>query len=75
MPGVREAIEQKQWSSVDPQIERVAGALEREASLLREGYQVHPREVRQMGSSGCFSDRSPKSWVQLTGRGEGQAES
>ena len=24
MPGVREAIEQKQWSSVDPQIERVA---------------------------------------------------
>jgi N-acetylated-alpha-linked acidic dipeptidase len=34
MPGVREAIEQKQWSSVDPQIERVASALEREASLL-----------------------------------------
>jgi Transferrin receptor-like dimerisation domain len=34
MPGVREAIEQKQWSSIDPQIERVARALEREASLL-----------------------------------------
>jgi N-acetylated-alpha-linked acidic dipeptidase len=36
MPGVREAIEQKQWSSVDPQIERVASALEREASLLEK---------------------------------------
>jgi N-acetylated-alpha-linked acidic dipeptidase len=34
MPGVREAIEQKQWSAVDPQIERVAAALEREAGLL-----------------------------------------
>ena len=34
MPGVRESIEQKQWSAVDPQIERVASALEREASLL-----------------------------------------
>jgi N-acetylated-alpha-linked acidic dipeptidase len=36
MPGVREAIEQKQWSSVDPQIERVASALEREVSLLEK---------------------------------------
>ena len=34
MPGVREAIEQKQWSAVDPQIARVAAALEREVSLL-----------------------------------------
>jgi N-acetylated-alpha-linked acidic dipeptidase len=34
MPGVREAIEQKQWSAVNPQIERVAAALEREADLL-----------------------------------------
>jgi N-acetylated-alpha-linked acidic dipeptidase len=36
MPGVREAIEQKQWSAVDPQIARVAAALEREASLLEK---------------------------------------
>ena len=34
IPGVREAIEQKQWASVDPQIQRVANALEREATLL-----------------------------------------
>jgi N-acetylated-alpha-linked acidic dipeptidase len=36
MPGVREAIEQKQWSAVNPQIERVASALEREVSLLEK---------------------------------------
>ncbi|HEV2275535.1 MAG TPA: transferrin receptor-like dimerization domain-containing protein [Acidobacteriaceae bacterium] len=36
MPGIREAIEQKQWSSVDPQIQRVSSALEREAALLEK---------------------------------------
>ena len=34
MPGVREAIEQKQYSDVDTEIGRVAKALEREAMLL-----------------------------------------
>ena len=35
MPGVREAIEQKQWSSVDPQIVRTAAAIEREVDKLK----------------------------------------
>ncbi len=34
MPGVREAIEQGQWSSVDGEINRVAAALDREAALV-----------------------------------------
>ena len=34
VPGVREAIEQKQYSDVDTEIGRVAKALEREAMLL-----------------------------------------
>jgi N-acetylated-alpha-linked acidic dipeptidase len=34
IPGVREAIEQKQWSIVDEQITRVSQALQREADLL-----------------------------------------
>ena len=36
IPGVREAIEQKQWSIVDEQVSRVARALQREADLLDE---------------------------------------
>ena len=36
MPGVREAIEQGQWSSVNGEIERVASALNREAALLSQ---------------------------------------
>src|SRR6202034_4002418 len=43
MPGVREAIEQKQWSIVNPQIERVASALEREVSLLEKVTKAVPQ--------------------------------
>jgi N-acetylated-alpha-linked acidic dipeptidase len=34
MPGVREAIEQKQYAEADTEIARVAKAVEREAALL-----------------------------------------
>jgi N-acetylated-alpha-linked acidic dipeptidase len=34
LPGIREAIEQGEWSSVAPEIARVSAALTREASLL-----------------------------------------
>ena len=34
MPGVREAIEQRQWTRVEPEITRVADALSREARLV-----------------------------------------
>jgi len=34
MPGVREAIEQKEYEAADAEILRVAKALEREAALL-----------------------------------------
>ena len=34
MPGVREAIEQKQYASAEAEIARVAKAVEREAALL-----------------------------------------
>ena len=34
MPGVREAIEQHEWARVDPEIARVASALNREAQLV-----------------------------------------
>ena len=36
MPGIREAIEQGQWSSVNGEIERVAAALTREATLVSQ---------------------------------------
>ena len=36
MPGVREAIEQGEWKNADPEIVRVADALNREARLLEE---------------------------------------
>ena len=36
MPGVREAIEQGQWSSVNGEIERAASALNREAALVSQ---------------------------------------
>ncbi|MGA8089340.1 MAG: transferrin receptor-like dimerization domain-containing protein [Terracidiphilus sp.] len=36
LPAVREAIEQKQWSAVDPQIARTAAAIERETDKLKE---------------------------------------
>jgi N-acetylated-alpha-linked acidic dipeptidase len=35
LPAVREAIEQKQWSAVDPQIVRTAAAIEREVDKLK----------------------------------------
>ena len=35
LPAVREAIEQKQWSAVDPQIARTAAAIEREVDKLK----------------------------------------
>jgi N-acetylated-alpha-linked acidic dipeptidase len=35
LPAVREAIEQKQWSTVDTQIARTAAAIEREVEKLR----------------------------------------
>ncbi len=34
MPGIREAIEQKRWSEVEPEIARVAKALESESELV-----------------------------------------
>ena len=34
IPGVREAIEQGQWSDADREIARVAAAIEREATLV-----------------------------------------
>jgi N-acetylated-alpha-linked acidic dipeptidase len=34
MPGIRESIEQHQWKDVDREIERVAAALTREATLV-----------------------------------------
>jgi N-acetylated-alpha-linked acidic dipeptidase len=36
MPGIREAIEQGEWSDVNGEIARVAGTLNAEAALLRE---------------------------------------
>ncbi len=36
LPAIREAIEQKQWSAVDPLIVRTAAAIEREADLLKQ---------------------------------------
>jgi N-acetylated-alpha-linked acidic dipeptidase len=35
LPAVRESIEQKQWSAVDPQIARTAAAIEREIDKLK----------------------------------------
>jgi N-acetylated-alpha-linked acidic dipeptidase len=35
LPAVREAIEQKEWSAVDPQIARTAAAIEREVEGLK----------------------------------------
>jgi N-acetylated-alpha-linked acidic dipeptidase len=36
IPGVREAIEQKDWKEADPQILRVSAALEHEADLFKQ---------------------------------------
>jgi N-acetylated-alpha-linked acidic dipeptidase len=42
IPGVREAIEQKQWTEANAQIARVSAALEKEADLLRQAAQRLP---------------------------------
>lgn len=42
VPGVREAIEQKDWKEADVQIGRVSDALEREATLLRQAAKLLP---------------------------------
>ena len=34
MPGVREAIEQKQWKQVETEMPRIAAVLQAEASLV-----------------------------------------
>ena len=34
LPGVREAIEQRKWDQVEPQVQRVAAALERLAAQI-----------------------------------------
>jgi N-acetylated-alpha-linked acidic dipeptidase len=36
LPGIREAIEQRQWDLVAPQMQRIADAIERVTALLRE---------------------------------------
>jgi N-acetylated-alpha-linked acidic dipeptidase len=36
MPGVREAIEQGEWTSVNSEISRVAAALNREATVVSQ---------------------------------------
>ncbi|HEU5458057.1 MAG TPA: transferrin receptor-like dimerization domain-containing protein, partial [Terracidiphilus sp.] len=47
IPGVREAIEQKQWKEADVQIARAAAALEHEATLLRQATQLLPAPPEQ----------------------------
>jgi N-acetylated-alpha-linked acidic dipeptidase len=42
IPGVREAIEQKDWKEADAQIVRVSAAIEREADLLKQATQLLP---------------------------------
>jgi len=45
IPGVREAIEQKQWSEANTQIERVSAALEHEAELLKQATKLFPAKA------------------------------
>jgi N-acetylated-alpha-linked acidic dipeptidase len=40
LPGVREAIEQREWELVDGQMARIAGALEELAALLEESARI-----------------------------------
>ncbi|HUB19759.1 MAG TPA: transferrin receptor-like dimerization domain-containing protein [Acidobacteriaceae bacterium] len=50
IPGVREAIEQKQWPEADEQIGRVSAALEREADLLKSATKLLPeKKAEQAG--------------------------
>ena len=45
IPGVREAIEQKQWSVAGEQITRVSAALEHEADLLQQAAKLYPAQA------------------------------
>ena len=45
IPGVREAIEQKDWKEADTQIVRVSAALEHEADLLRQATKMLPNKT------------------------------
>ena len=47
IPGVREAIEQKQWAEADVQIQRVSAALEHEADLLQQATKLLPEKKSQ----------------------------
>jgi N-acetylated-alpha-linked acidic dipeptidase len=40
LPAVREAIEQKQWSAVDPQVVRTAAAIEREVEVIKSAIKL-----------------------------------
>jgi N-acetylated-alpha-linked acidic dipeptidase len=40
LPAVREAIEQKEWSAVNPEIARTAKAIEREVENLKAATKV-----------------------------------
>lgn len=42
IPGVREAIEQKQWSEANEQIQHVSAALEHEVDLLKQATKLLP---------------------------------
>lgn len=45
MPGVREAIDQRDWSAADREIGRAAGALSREAALLHQAATILERRI------------------------------
>ena len=45
IPGVREAIEQKQWAEAGEQITRAAAAIEREAGLLKQATNLLPAKT------------------------------
>lgn len=51
IPGVREAIEQKQWTEAGVQMGRVSEALENEADLLKQATKLLP-ETRPPAASG-----------------------
>jgi N-acetylated-alpha-linked acidic dipeptidase len=46
MPGVREAIEQKDWTGADTEIGRVAAAVQREADLVNRAADVLDKKAR-----------------------------
>jgi len=52
MPGIREAIEQGEWSNVNGEIARVAEALNAKAALLKEAARCSNRGETDV-SDGC----------------------